>query len=307
MNAKRDVFTITYTGVDPIRLDKFLAEAMPDQSRSRIQDLIKSGKVHIDSSLVEKPSFLLAEACEITVVVPEAQASDLVPEDIPLDILFEDENVIAVNKKAGMVVHPSHGHQTGTLVHALLAHNPFLQGIGGVQRPGIVHRLDRDTSGVILIAKNEQTHRWLQDQFRKRQVRKEYRALVDGHPPTPTGRIEIGIQRDPTKRKKMAVAYGSRGRMAITEYEQIKAFSEHTYLSVRIHTGRTHQIRVHLSHLNCPIVADTVYGYKHPSLQVGRQFLHAYSISIRLPGASSATTFTADLPIDLQEILDQLT
>ncbi len=288
------------------RLDKYLAEVLPSQSRSRIQDLIKTGFVKIDGSIVNKPSTVLSCPCTIEIEIPPAQPGELVPENIPLDIIYEDENVVVVNKPAGMVVHPAHGHQTGTLVHALLAHNPFLQGIGGIQRPGIVHRLDRDTSGVILVAKNEKTHRWLQDQFKSRKVDKTYYALVDGHPPTLTGRIEVGIQRDPNDRKKMAIAYGEKGRAAISEYSTIQSFKNHTLLEVRILTGRTHQIRVHMAYLGCPVVADTIYGHKHPSLPLTRQFLHARSISIALPDQREQREFIAELPAELQNVIDNL-
>lgn len=289
-----------------VRLDKYLAEILVSQSRSRIQDLIKTGFVKVDGIIVNKPSFTLSHPCAIEIEIPLAQPGELVPENIPLDIVYEDENVIIVNKSAGIVVHPAHGHQTGTLVHALLAHNPFLQGIGGIQRPGIVHRLDRDTSGLIVVAKNEKTHRWLQDQFKLRKVIKTYIALVDGHPPTPTGRIEVGIQRDPHDRKKMAIAYGENGRTAISEYNTIRSFKNHTLLEVRILTGRTHQIRVHMAYLGCPIVGDTVYGHKHSSLPLNRQFLHARLISITLPDQQEQREFIAELPVELQDVIDNL-
>ena len=292
--------------IESMRLDKYLPTVLPSLSRSRIQNLIKSGHVKVDEEVILKASYLIDSPCELTIHVPPVEPSTLIAEDVPLDIIYEDRNVIVLNKSAGMVVHPAHGHASGTLVHALLAHDPFLAGIGGVQRPGIVHRLDRDTSGVMLIAKNEKSHHWLQEQFRSRNVVKNYLALVDGHPPTPSGRIEIGIQRDPNNRKKMAVAYGSGGRSAISEYTTVKQYKEHTLLEVRIFTGRTHQIRVHLAYLHCPVVADSVYGYKHTSLPLKRQFLHARSILITLPGSKKPREFVADLPVDLQDILDNL-
>lgn len=174
---------IKFDNTTPERLDKYLAEQLSDLSRSRIQDLIRGGYIQVDGETIDKVSTLLPSPCSISITIPPAEPSHIIPEAIPLDILYEDENVIAVNKPAGLVVHPSNGHQSGTLVHALLAHAPFLQGIGGVQRPGIVHRLDRDTSGVLLVAKNEKTHRYLQEQFKSRAVNKIYVALVDGHPP----------------------------------------------------------------------------------------------------------------------------
>ena len=195
--------------IEPLRLDKYLATVLPSLSRSRIQGLIKAGQVQINEDVVSKASYVVDTSCTLSVHVPPAEPTTLIAEDVPLDIIYEDKNTIVINKPAGMVVHPAHGHASGTLVHALLAHDPFLAGIGGVQRPGIVHRLDRDTSGVMLIAKNEKTHHWLQEQFRERSVVKKYIVLVDGHPPTSSGRIEIGIQRDHNNRKKMAVAYGT--------------------------------------------------------------------------------------------------
>ncbi|MGV8027019.1 MAG: RluA family pseudouridine synthase [Anaerolineaceae bacterium] len=306
MDLPGERYQFSFLGDTPVRLDKYLVEVLISQSRSRIQDLIKTGFVKIDGSIVNKSSIVLSHPCTIEIEIPSAQPGELIPEDIPLDIIYEDENVVVINKPAGMVVHPAHGHQTGTLVHALLAHNPFLQGIGGIQRPGIVHRLDRDTSGVILVAKNEKTHRWLQNQFKSRKVDKTYYALVDGHPPTPTGRIEVGIQRDPNNGKKMTIAYGEKGRHAVSEYSTIRSFKNHTLLKVRILTGRTHQIRVHLAYLGCPVVADTLYGHKHPSLPLNRQFLHARSISIALSDQQERREFTAELPMDLQNVLDNL-
>lgn len=306
MAEQDQIFIIKFVNKNSERLDKYLAEQIPDLSRSRIQDLIKNGFIRIDGEPINKVSTLLSSPCSIEVTIPPAEPSTLVPEPMPLDIIYEDENIIVVNKPAGIVVHPSNGHQSGTLVHALLAHAPFLQGIGRIQRPGIVHRLDRDTSGVLLVAKNEKTHRFLQEQFKSRKVNKTYLALVDGHPPTPTGRIETGIQRDPTQRKKMAIAYGSQGRAAVSEYRTVRSYKDHTLLEVKIFTGRTHQIRVQLAYLGCPVVADTVYGRKYPSLSLNRQFLHARSLAILLPGQNEPVEFHAPLPDDLQQVLDEL-
>jgi 23S rRNA pseudouridine1911/1915/1917 synthase len=205
-----------------------------------------------------------------------------------------------------MVVHPAAGHASGTIVHAVLAHVPQLEGVGGVLRPGVVHRLDRDTSGVILLAKNDRSHRWLQEQFRLRQVHKNYLALVDGHPPTPAGRIEAAIGRDPRMRKKMAVVPPAKGRTAVTEYRTLEKFPEHTYLDVSPVTGRTHQIRLHLAFLGCPVTGDTVYGRKHPSLRINRHFLHAERLIIQLRGEKSERCFIAPLPSELEEVLNSL-
>jgi len=211
-----------------------------------------------------------------------------------------------VNKPAGMVVHPAVGHRAGTLVHAALAHAPEMEGIGGEQRPGVVHRLDKNTSGLILLAKNDSMHRWLQDQFRLRKIQKVYLALVDGHPPTPSGRIEAPIGRSLKERKRMAVVTPEKGRSAVSEYHTLESFAAHTLLEVHPITGRTHQIRLHLAFLGCPVVGDTVYGRRHATLPLERHFLHALRITVRLPGAKHPSTFEAPLPPELTQILNQL-
>ncbi|MDX9866014.1 MAG: RluA family pseudouridine synthase, partial [Anaerolineaceae bacterium] len=213
---------------------------------------------------------------------------------------------LVVNKPAGMVVHPAAGHETGTLVHAALAHAPEMEGIGGEHRPGVVHRLDKDTSGLIVLAKNDRAHQWLQKQFKERKVKKIYLALVDGQPPTPSGRVDAPIGRDSSKRKQMAVVSASRGRQSVSEYFTEKRFEEHTLLKVHIHTGRTHQIRVHMGFLGCPVVGDSLYGHRHKTLPVKRQFLHAAHLEICLPGEDVPSVFDAPLPEDLQKVLDTL-
>jgi 23S rRNA pseudouridine1911/1915/1917 synthase len=211
-----------------------------------------------------------------------------------------------INKPAGMVVHPSAGHETGTLVHAVLGYAPGIEGIGGEERPGIVHRLDKETSGLILVAKNERAHRFLQDQFRLRQVEKVYLALVDGAPPTPSGRVEAPIGRDPAHRMKMAIQPPGKGRAAVSEYRTLESLGEHTLLEVHPLTGRTHQIRLHCAFLNCPIVGDTIYGRRHRTLPIKRHFLHALRLSVKLPGEETPRTFEAPLPGDLKELLELL-
>jgi 23S rRNA pseudouridine1911/1915/1917 synthase len=199
-----------------------------------------------------------------------------------------------------------HPHQQGTLVHAALGYIPELEGIGGEERPGIVHRLDKDTSGLIVIAKNERAHRWLQDQFKSREVEKIYLALVDGRPPTPAGRVEAPIGRNTTHRKLMAVVPLEKGRQAFTEYRTLESFGVHTLLEVHPLTGRTHQIRVHLAFLNCPVVADMVYGKRKPTISLERHFLHAFKLKIILPGEKVARVFEAPLPPELQGVLNNL-
>lgn len=295
-----------YQGKGEQRLDKYLVACLPDFSRSRLQALIKMGMVTVDGRPALKAGQILDHEVQVDVCIPPPEPSDLIPESIPLDVRFENENFLVVNKPAGMVVHPGAGHATGTLVHAALAHAPDIQGVGGELRPGIVHRLDKDTSGLILIAKNDQAHRWLQNQFRCRQVEKTYLALVDGQPPTRRGRIEAAIGRDPAHRKKMAVVPPGKGRSAISEYHTLETFSDHTLLEVHPITGRTHQIRLHLAYLGCPITGDTVYGRKKASLPLARHFLHAARLKIQLPGEESPRVFEAPLPLDLTDTLNRL-
>jgi 23S rRNA pseudouridine1911/1915/1917 synthase len=205
-----------------------------------------------------------------------------------------------------MVVHPALGHSHGTLVHAALAHAPEMEGIGGEQRPGVVHRLDKNTSGLILLAKNDAAHRWLQEQFSQRKIQKTYWALVDGRPPTPTGRIEAPIGRDPRNRQKMAVVSAAKGREAASEYKTLETFAAHTLLEVHPVTGRTHQIRLHLAFIGCPVAGDTVYGHRHPSIPLERHFLHAARLIVRLRGETTAHSFEAPLPPELTLVLKML-
>jgi len=288
------------------RLDKFLVTQFPDYSRSRLQGLISDGFVKVDGIPVAKSGWMVKLGNTVEVTLPPSHPSELIPEDIPLDVVFENKDLMVVNKPAGMVVHPSAGHETGTLVHAALAHAPEMEGIGGEQRPGVVHRLDKETSGLILLAKNDRAHRWLQDQFRLRKVVKIYLALVDGHPPTPTGRIEAPIGRDPSHRKQMAIVPADKGRESETEYRTLESFPQYTLLEVHPLTGRTHQIRIHLAFVHCPIVGDTLYGHRHPTLAITRHFLHAARLTIRLPGESDARTFSAPLPPELEQVLNSL-
>ena len=297
---------LVFNEAQPQRLDKFLVAQLPEFSRSRLQNLIKEGKVTIDGILAHKSGQTIDGSAQIVVHIPPPQPAKLTAEDIPLDIVFENNDLMVINKPSGMVVHPSAGHQSGTLVHAALAHAPDIDGIGGIQRPGVVHRLDKDTSGLIVLAKNDVTHQWLQEQFRLREVEKVYLALVDGAPPTPRGRVEAAIGRDPVDRKKMAVLPPGKGRTAVSEYLTSQKFTKHTLLEVHPITGRTHQIRLHLAFLDCPIVGDRVYGRRHPSLPLKRQFLHATRLRIRIPGKTELSEYEAPLPADLIDILEPL-
>ncbi len=297
--------TFLFEGEETQRLDKFLVSCLPELSRSRIQNLIRNGNVTLDGLAPHKTGQMLERRTNIQVVIPPPSPSELIPEDIPLDIVFENEDLLVINKPAGMVVHPATGHPTGTLVQAALAYAPEMEGVGGVQRPGVVHRLDKNTSGLILLAKNDRSHRWLQDQFRTHKVQKTYIALVDGKPPTPSGRIETPIGRDTKIRQKMAIVTVQKGRQAITEYRTLEIFPQHTLLEIHPITGRTHQIRLHLAFLDCPIAGDTAYGKRDSSIPIERQFLHAARLSIQLPGEEEPHTFEAPLPRDLTEILEK--
>jgi 23S rRNA pseudouridine1911/1915/1917 synthase len=288
------------------RLDVFLTAQLPELSRSRIQGLIRDGFVKIEMITITKPARKLEIGERIEVRIPPPSPTGLLAERITLDVIFENKNLVIINKPAGMVVHPSHGHEQGTLVNAALSLIPDLEGIGGEQRPGIVHRLDKDTSGLILIAKNERAHRWLQEQFRSRKVEKTYLALVDGKPPTPTGRVEAPIGRNIKNRKMMAVVPPDKGRIAISEFHTVETFKAHTLLEIRPLTGRTHQIRVHMAFLGCPITGDIVYGKQKRTVDLDRHFLHAYRLKIVFPDEEVERIFEAAIPKDLEAVLNYL-
>ena len=282
------------------RLDAWLAAAHPDVSRSRWKQLIESGRVALNGTPVLKANAALAPGDELRCVLPDPEPVGLVPADIPLAILYEDSDLVVLDKPAGLVVHPAPGHAADTLVNALLHHCADLQGIGGELRPGIVHRLDKDTSGVLVVAKNEQAHAALVAQFSSHSIRKEYLALVWGAPKKPSGTVELPIGRHPVHRQKMAVT--EKGRSAVTHYEVLAAGPLASLLRVRIETGRTHQIRVHLAHLGHPVVGDATYGRaRHDlpaDLEIPRQMLHAHVLEIVHPRTGRPLAFTAPPPAD---------
>jgi 23S rRNA pseudouridine1911/1915/1917 synthase len=305
------LLTFRYDDPRSERLDKYLVGCLPEFSRSRLQSLIREGQVAVDGRPAAKSGQTLEQGMTVQVRIPPVEPAEILPESIPLEIVFENEDLLVVNKPAGMVVHPAAGHSSGTLVHAALAHAPEMDGIGGEVRPGVVHRLDKNTSGLILLAKNDAAHRFLQDQFRLRQTEKIYLALVDGRPPTPTGRVEAAIGRDPHQRKLMAVVSAAKGRAAVSEYRTLETFGAavfgtHTYLEVHPVTGRTHQIRLHMAFLGCPIAGDTVYGRRRATIPLERHFLHAARLKISLPGETSPRTFEAPLPPELVKLLEDL-
>jgi len=297
---------------DGLRLDRFLASVIPGQSRSQIQRLIEDGAVRI-AGRRPKANHRVATGSEILVDVPEASPASPAAEDLPLPILYEDADVVVVDKPAGMVVHPAAGHASGTLVNALLHHVDDLSGIGGEKRPGIVHRLDRGTSGLMVVAKNDAAHQELSRQFHDREVEKEYMALVWGV--VQAGRrIDEPIGRDPADRKKMS-ARARRSREAVTRIVRTESLGPVlTLASIAIQTGRTHQIRVHLSAIGHPIVGDSLYGGVHRRVpgdirvvaQLERPFLHAAQLVFVHPTDGRRMAFTSPLPDDLQRILEEL-
>lgn len=295
-----------YTGDSAARLDKFLVERLSEFSRARLQGLIADGFVLVDGAPAKKSGQMLEAGTRVMVRIPPPMPGGLAGEQIPLDIVFENDDLLVINKPAGMVVHPAAGHDSGTLVNAVLGYDPDLEGIGGEERPGLVHRLDKETSGLIVLAKNDFAHRWLQDQFRLRKVKKTYLALVDGAPPTPAGRVEAPIGRDPSHRKKMSILPPGKGREAVSEYKTLEKFARHTLLEFHPLTGRTHQIRLHCAFLGCPIAGDTLYGRRKKTIEISRHFLHAFRLKITLPKENQSTVFEAGLPPELEAVLASL-
>jgi len=289
---------------DGLRIDRYIAQHVPDLSRSFIQKLLDEGRVTV-AAQVPKASYKVEAGDAIVIRVPPPEPTVVRAEDIPLRIVYEDADIVVVDKPAGMVVHPAFGHHSGTLVNALLAHCPDLAGIGGVARPGIVHRLDKDTSGLIIVAKRDAAHRNLQEQFKQRLVHKTYLALTEGVLPVPNGVIDAPIGRDPKHRQRMAVVTRG-GREARTEYHVQEHFGEHSLVAAEPITGRTHQIRIHFAFIGHPLVGDRVYGLRKQRLALDRQFLHAARIAFALPGSGQTVEFTSPLPEDLQKLLSTL-
>jgi 23S rRNA pseudouridine1911/1915/1917 synthase len=285
------------------RLDYYLREQLPQYSRARLQSWIEEGRVLVDGSPA-KSSYQLKGNERIQVEPAELPPLKATPEDLPIEILYEDSDVIAVNKPAGMVVHSGAGNHSGTLVNAVLHRFGKLSTVGGDLRPGIVHRLDRFTSGVILIARTDAAHRNLSEQFASRQVEKIYVALVHGHVKKDQGRIDSPIARDPIARIRMTARL-ARGRQAITSYQVLKRFENFTLLEVKIGTGRTHQIRVHLASIGHPVAGDKLYGA--PASELIRYFLHARQIAFTSPSSGERITVGAPLPADLERYLGALT
>jgi 23S rRNA pseudouridine1911/1915/1917 synthase len=282
------------------RLDRFLTATGIWPSRSFVQKIIEADGARFKGKPL-KSGYRLESGAELTVEWENPQPLEVRPEAIPLEILYEDRDVVVVNKSRGMVVHPAAGNHHGTLVNALLEHCRDLSGIGGVIRPGIVHRLDKDTSGVLVVAKNDLAHLHLAAQIKSRAMKRLYRALVHGCP-AEQGRIEAPLGRHPVERKKMAVA--PNGKLAVTHYEVLEYFQRHAYLEVRLETGRTHQIRVHLSHLGFPLVGDPLYGWKKEHAPIEGQALHAAILGFTHPRTGEYLEFTTPIPQVMQDALE---
>ncbi len=287
-----------------MRLDKFLDARRADLSRSFLQTLIANGNVQVNGA-ARKPNYSVKDGHLVTLEIPPPATATAAPENIPLEILYEDDDLLVIDKRAGMVVHPAAGHPSGTLVNAVLGHDPDIV-TSNQERPGIVHRLDRDTSGVMLIAKNDAALRELQRQFAAREIHKTYLALVNGVVKTPQGKIDAPLARDPRDRKKMAIVQNASARDAVTNFSVLAHADKYTLLRVEPETGRTHQIRVHLAFLKHPVVADEVYGKTKNALGLTRQFLHAWQISFTHPRTQARMTWTASLPTDLKNALTQV-
>lgn len=284
------------------RLDVAVTKLIPELTRARVQKLITEKLVTVNDT-ARKANHRLREEEVITVTIPEVKPSDLQAEEIPLKILYEDADILVLNKPKGIVVHPAAGHATGTLVNALLYHCQDLSGIGGEARPGIVHRLDKDTSGVLVIAKNDQAHLKLSRQFKAHTVTREYVAIVHGQLTAAHGTIDAAIARHPQERKKMAVTKRDKGRRAVTHFEVLESFKDYTYVALRLETGRTHQIRVHLASLGHPVVGDPVYGYKKQRFKLHGQALHARLLGFKHPSSGSYLEFSSEPPQEFKEVL----
>lgn len=287
-----------------MRLDRYIADMVPDLSRTYARQLIEDGHILLNGHDA-RPSTMVASGDNVVVRRPLPQPTDLLPETIPLQIVYEDQDVVVVDKPAGMVVHPAPGHPTGTLVNALLARYPDIA-VGTDLRPGIVHRLDRDTSGLLVVARNEVALRHLQAQQSTRTMNKRYLTVVDGRFKEATGVIEAPIGRHHVDRKRMAVV--ANGRAAVTHWQVLEALGDYTLLEVRLETGRTHQIRVHFAYKSRPVLGDPLYGPRKPRATFGltRQFLHAYKLGFALPATGEWLECTSPLPEDLQEALTRL-
>lgn len=298
-----DIFQVTESDKNT-RLDIFLTKHLGRTSRSFIQKLISSKDITVNDKLV-KANYKLNSGDRIAVNVPPPQPLELVPEDIPLNILYEDDSIIVINKSRGMVVHPAAGNYQGTLVNALLKHCGDLSGINGIIRPGIVHRLDKDTSGVMVAAKNDFAHVSLAEQIKERRASRRYLAIVHGNVASDHGVVNAPIGRHPVDRKKMAVTFNN-SKEAITNFYVLRRFGNYTLIECKLLTGRTHQIRVHMAYIGHPVVGDPKYGPSRPHFSIKGQALHSAELTLYHPVNGKKMVFSAPLPTDMQDILDDL-
>lgn len=290
---------------EKIRIDKFLSEQIPDISRSYLQKLLKDGNITVNQKCV-KSNYKVSFQDEIEVHFPEIESPDILPENIPLDILYEDEDILVVNKPKQMVVHPAPGHYSHTLVNAVLYHcKEHLSGINGIARPGIVHRIDMDTTGSLLICKNDRAHQILAEQLKEHTITRKYVAVVHGNIKEDTGTVRAPIGRHPTDRKKMST-HASNGREAVTHYRVLERFGQFTYIECELETGRTHQIRVHMSSIGHPILGDAVYGPAKCPFHLQGQTLHARLLGIIHPSTGEYMEFDAPLPEYFTTVLERL-
>ena len=288
-----------------IRIDRFLAEMMREQSRSYIQKLIKEGLVTVNNHSI-KSNYKVQSDDLIQITVPEPEEPDILPENIPLDILYEDQDILIINKPKGMVVHPSAGHYSHTVVNAVMYHcKDNLSGINGVMRPGIVHRIDMDTTGAIVICKNDTAHQNLAEQLKDHSITRRYRAIVYGNFKEDTGTITGDIGRHPTDRKKMAIVQKN-GKPAVTHYQVLERFGSYTYIECRLETGRTHQIRVHMASKGHPLLGDSVYGPARCPFVLQGQCLHAMKLGFQHPATGKYVEFEAPLPEYFTHLLQNL-
>ena len=298
--------SLIFTGEDKIRIDLYLTHKEIYPSRSQIRNLITQGKIKVNNNPV-KPSYILKNGDVIDLALPENKELEIKAEAIPLDIIYEDKYLVVINKPANIIVHPAGKICSGTLVNALLYHcRDSLSGIGGVIRPGIVHRLDKNTSGLMVVAKNDFAHLDLSGKIKEHQVTKKYLALVHGSLKDDSGIIDAPIGRSLKNRKKMAVTVEGKSREAITYFKVLKRFSGYTLVEATLRTGRTHQIRVHLAFIGHPIVGDQLYGHKKQGLNISRQALHSHILGFVHPSTKKYMEFCAPLPKDIQEIIDYL-
>ncbi len=288
-----------------VRIDSFIANSVTEITRSAVQKLIENGNVLVNAKVPAK-NYKLRKDDRISITIPDPILPEAVPENIPLDIVYEDRDLLVVNKPKGMVVHPAAGHYSGTLVNALLYHcGESLSGINGVLRPGIVHRIDKDTSGLLIVAKNDFSHRLLAEQIKEHTFTRKYQAVVYGNFKTDEGTVNMPIGRHPTDRKRMTVTEKN-SRNAVTHYKVINKYNSFTHLELTLETGRTHQIRVHMAHIGHPVAGDPVYGPKKVIASLNGQCLHAYYITFVHPRTGKTLTFSSELPDYFTNFLDHI-